>query len=317
MTGHACRICGNASGNRLHRAREMQFGTGEEFDYVECAGCGCVQIAEIPADLQRFYPSEYPPHAPPRERPAGLVGLLRRLRSSLLYGRSGRGSGLPVPGATYHAWFRGAGVGTGASIVDVGAGSGTLLRKMQADGFRNLTGIDPYLAQEVTEPGFVLRRGQLADLEGPFDLVMMHHSFEHIADQAGALREVARAIGENGVALVRIPVADGWAWRHYGVDWFQLDAPRHLYLHTRRSLGILAAAAGLRVSDVVHDSRENQFWVSELYRKNLSLVDPATGRPRRAAAHFGRAELRAFRARARRLNAAGEGDQACFYMVRA
>ena len=55
MTGISCRICGNATGNRLHRAREMQFGTGEEFDYVECAGCGCVQIAEIPADLQRFY----------------------------------------------------------------------------------------------------------------------------------------------------------------------------------------------------------------------------------------------------------------------
>jgi SAM-dependent methyltransferase len=317
VTGIACRICGNTSGNRLHRAREMQFGTGEVFDYVECAGCGCVQIAAVPADLERFYPSAYPPHAPPAERPAGIVGFLRRLRSALLYGVSGRQHALPIPGATYHAWIRKAGVGTGSAIVDVGAGSGQLLRKMQADGFRNLTGIDPYLGQEVTEPGLVLRRGQLSDLAGSFDLVMMHHSFEHIADQAGALREVARAVGEKGVALVRVPVADSFAWRHYGVDWFQLDAPRHLYLHTRRSIGILAAGAGLRVSDVVCDSRENQFWASELYRQGLSLVDPATSRPRRAAAHFGRAELRAFRARARELNAAGEGDQACFYMVRA
>jgi SAM-dependent methyltransferase len=208
-------------------------------------------------------------------------------------------------------------VGTGSSIVDVGAGSGVLLRKMQADGFLNLTGIDPYLGQEVTEPGLVLRRGQLADLEGPFDLVMMHHSFEHIADQSGALREVARAIGAHGVALLRIPVADGWAWRHYDVDWFQLDAPRHLFLHTRRSVEILAAGAGLRVSEVFHDSLENQFWVSELYRKGLSLVDPATSRPRRAADHFGRAEIRDFRRQARELNAAGQGDQACFYLVRA
>ena len=47
----ACRICGNARGNARFRAREMQFGTREEFDYFRCASCGCLQISEVPEDL--------------------------------------------------------------------------------------------------------------------------------------------------------------------------------------------------------------------------------------------------------------------------
>jgi SAM-dependent methyltransferase len=317
VTGTSCRICGNAIGNRVHRAREMQFGTGEAFDYVECAECGCVQIAEIPADLQRFYTSLYPPHATPERRPAGPLARARKAWLERIYGRPGRRGGLPFLVPSYHEWLRDTGAGLDSSIVDVGAGSGRLLRKMQADGFRNLTGVDPYLPEPVEEPGLRLVRGHLGDLPGVYDLVMLHHSLEHIPDQAGTLREVARLVGERGTALVRIPVADSWAWRHYGVDWVQLDAPRHLYLHTQRSLAHLARGAGMRIVQVLHDSGGMQFWGSELYRRGLPLVDPESGRMRRSEEEFGRKRKLAYRAQARRLNAAGQGDQACFYMVRA
>jgi len=317
VTGIPCRICGNASGNRIHRAREMQFGSGEAFDYVECAGCGCVQIAEIPADLQRFYPTAYPPHAPPQRRSGGLLARARKAWLEGLYGRPGRRGGLPFLVPSYHRWLRDTGAGLDSSIVDVGAGSGRLLRKLQADGFRKLTGVDPYLSAPVDEPGLRLLRGHLGDLQGAFDLVMLHHSFEHIPDQVGTLREVARLVGDRGTALVRIPVADSWAWRHYGVDWVQLDAPRHLYLHTQRSLAHVAGAAGLRIVRVRHDSGGVQFWGSELYRKGLPLVDPESGRMRRSEDEFGRERKLGYRLQARRLNATGEGDQACFYMVRA
>ena len=64
----ACRICGNASDNRAHVAREMMFGTRERFDYVECARCGCLQIRDVPADLSPYYPADYYSLAAPRRR---------------------------------------------------------------------------------------------------------------------------------------------------------------------------------------------------------------------------------------------------------
>ena len=53
-----CRGCGNASGNAEHTAREMMFGTRDEFVYVECAKCGTLQIKEIP-ELAKYYPENY------------------------------------------------------------------------------------------------------------------------------------------------------------------------------------------------------------------------------------------------------------------
>jgi hypothetical protein len=54
-----CRICGNPVGNREYVAREMMFGLRDSFVYFQCAECRCLQIAEFPADMSRYYPASY------------------------------------------------------------------------------------------------------------------------------------------------------------------------------------------------------------------------------------------------------------------
>jgi len=49
----SCKICQNAQDNRFHTAREMSFGLRDQFIYLECGHCGCVQIVEIPSDMQK------------------------------------------------------------------------------------------------------------------------------------------------------------------------------------------------------------------------------------------------------------------------
>src|SRR5579862_6929170 len=73
-----CRICGAPASLEIH-AREMMFGTHERFDYVACADCGCLQIADIPADLQRFYPPDYHRRISHAAAPGPLKRLARRL----------------------------------------------------------------------------------------------------------------------------------------------------------------------------------------------------------------------------------------------
>ena len=69
MTPRACRICRNIEGNSAHFPKEMMFGWREEFEYLECARCGCLQIAEIPSDLAKYYPREdYYAYKPPRQK---------------------------------------------------------------------------------------------------------------------------------------------------------------------------------------------------------------------------------------------------------
>jgi hypothetical protein len=44
----------------------------------------------------------------------------------------------------------------------------------------------------------------------------------------------------------------------------QLDCPRHLAIHTSRSMEQAAGLAGLTIAKTVYDSSAFQFWGSEL-----------------------------------------------------
>ena len=174
--------------------------------------------------------------------------------------------------------------------------------------------MDPLIDAEIDHgQGLRIHKLTLSDLEGQYALVMLHHSFEHMADPASVVREIHRLLRPGGWALIRIPVADSLAWRDYGVDWVQLDAPRHLFLHTRKSMETLARAAGLSIARVDCDGTGFQFWGSELYRQNIALrEDDMKGRT--GADRFTSAELSGFEQRAAEANARDQGDQAVFYL---
>ena len=55
---HSCRIC-HESSSKTYIAKEMMYGTRDEFEYFECENCGCLQISEIPTNLGDYYPSNY------------------------------------------------------------------------------------------------------------------------------------------------------------------------------------------------------------------------------------------------------------------
>src|SRR3546814_14684228 len=92
---------------------------------------------------------------------------------------------------------------------------------------------------------------------------MMHHSFEHMTSPRTELLKAAGLLSSGGRLLLRVPLAGKWAWDTYGINWIQLDPPRHLTLHTEESVARLAAATGFEVQAVVYDSTAFQIWGSE------------------------------------------------------
>ncbi|HLA63217.1 MAG TPA: class I SAM-dependent methyltransferase, partial [Rhodothermales bacterium] len=178
-------------------------------------------------------------------------------------------------------------------------------------------GADPFIAADATPaPGVRVLKREMADVEGVFRLVMMHHAFEHMPDPEGALRESARLLAPGGHLLIRIPLAGTYAARTYVRDWVQLDAPRHHVLHTERSIALLAVRTGFDVESVVYDSSAFQFWASEQYRRDIPLCDPRSHFVSPSASSFSPEEIAAFQRQAEELNAAGDGDQAAFYLRR-
>ncbi len=311
-----CRICrhGGPHGERI--AREMMYGTREAFRYLECPGCGCVQIEAVPGDMAPYYPgSYYAPMVGSRFR--RLKDAVRRPVRARRFRELLRGGGpvqalfpeTVIPGHLV-AVMRRFGVDTGAAVLDVGCGTGKFLRHLHAAGFRRLTGIDPYLPADATLAGGIrLLRRQVHELEGTFDLVLATHSLEHVPDQHAAMEAVSRLLAPRGVAVVRIPTVSSEAWDIYGTDWVQLDAPRHFYLHSRGSFRLLAEAHGLDVADVRDDSTEIQFWGSEQYRKDVPLNAPESFSVNHRTRLFSKEDMETYRRRADALNREGRGDQ--------
>jgi SAM-dependent methyltransferase len=316
VTG-ACRICGNAAGNRAFTAREMMLGLRERFEYLECGRCGALQIREIPADLAPYYAPPYYAHEPVRPDRPVVRWLKRRLADHALGERDAVGALVArVVGAPeLLRGIRAAGLGRDARILDVGSGSGQTLFTLHDYGFRNLLGADPYLDRDLRyDNGIVVRRAGIEDVDGTFDLVMFHHSFEHVADPAATLGAARERLAAGGHILIRMPVAAD-SWRRYGPDWVELDAPRHLHVHTIESVRVLARATGLELRDTRHEAYALELWGSEQYRRDIPLTDPRSHHMGGRGELFSRGEMRAFAKRAHELARTGEAGRAAFWLA--
>jgi SAM-dependent methyltransferase len=306
-----CAICANQRENRTYLAREMMFGFRDAFRYLECSTCGCVQLLDVPVEMAKYYPKTYYAFAEDR----GLRASLKRKWTAQAYGRRSLIGWLAAqllgPDDAMVA-VRRAGIPTGAVILDVGCGSGQLIRNMKRLGFDHVTGIDPYIDHDLHYEGVDILRRTLDEADGTYDVVMLHHSFEHMAQPVRAMQDLRRLLKPDGRLLLRIPVAASYAWQHYGVNWIGLDPPRHLFLHSPASIERLARQADLRITQVIFEGNASQFLGSEQIKKGIPLEDPRSLYSPGLRRLYGWWQARRLRGRIDDLNRSGRGDWACF-----
>jgi SAM-dependent methyltransferase/O-antigen/teichoic acid export membrane protein len=313
----SCKVCGERQASEIYEAREMMFGLRTQFHYAQCAACSSLWLTDPPEDYRVYYPRDYYSFLQAtggvRQR---LKDILRAKRDATYFGRGGYfgrwlarryQDGVLPPVSKLQ-------IGLDSRVLDVGCGTGKLLHRMAALGFRNLVGVDPLLPNEVGRGnGVRIRACRLEDVgEEKFDVVMFHHSLEHVANPLRALQAAARLLVRDGKCLVRLPVV-GYAWERYGANWVELDPPRHLWVPTEKAMEILAESAGLRVERVEHDSTDFQFWGSELCVRGVPLrgIDGSN-----LGAYFCREEVEEFKRNADELNRQHQGDAAVFFLAR-
>jgi 2-polyprenyl-3-methyl-5-hydroxy-6-metoxy-1,4-benzoquinol methylase len=234
-----CNLCGSDSTTPLFETRDCLLNLPGNYRFVRCRVCGLIYVNPQPTWAERagHYASVYRGYhrletePSPLQRRSMEYGLHKRCRIVASHLRGGR-------------------------LLDAGCGGGDFLYwTHQRQGWR------VYGLERVSEMALVARRRYslrvaVGDLiqpgfaSGSFDVVTLWTVLEHLPDPAHGLSECARILRPGGLLVVRTVTVDSWGARLFGPYWLGYDAPRILFVFSRRTLRQMLSKTGFEVLDM-------------------------------------------------------------------
>lgn len=271
-----CRICNWEGEGEKYIVREMMQNTWDEFVYFICPSCNCLQIKEVPDNLEKYYGADYYSYTKPDTS---------------------------VPEAVEKCETR---------VLDVGCGAGTWLCMLAKAGHVNLCGCDPFIEKDLEyENGVKIYKKTIHEMEGEFDVIFLKDSFEHVTDPHEVMESIKRLLAPGGTARIRLPVFPNVAFDVFKEHWYQIDAPRHICLHSKKSLAYLAEGHGLKIVGKEYDSNNSQFIRSFLYMNGIPWEEQTE---ETFSQYFTIDDLKKLDEQADTVNEKEYGDHAMFYL---
>jgi SAM-dependent methyltransferase len=134
--------------------------------------------------------------------------------------------------------------------LDIGCGSGTLLRAAGAEGWDAVgTEIAPAIVDAMRAQGLDARLGltqELALPSGGFDVVSAIEVLEHVSDPDALIAEAARLLRPGGAVYITTPHSRGISGRLLGTGWSVVAPPEHLQLFSSAGIRSTLSRGGLR-----------------------------------------------------------------------
>jgi SAM-dependent methyltransferase len=169
-------------------------------------------------------------------------------------------------------------------LLDVGMATGAFAALARADGWK-VTGLDisAEACRLAREKGIDAHSSDLLSLKWrgePFDVIHLHHVFEHFADPRAALDKLHTLLAEGGLLVLEVP-SQFESWTRRIVNALRTvggaATPRsilsihHPVFYSRRSIGELCRRNRLRIQWCRTYFPER--WSGPAYRQLLRLVD--------------------------------------------
>jgi len=275
-----CKICGYSKNDTSYMVKGR--GVDGTFEYVECVNCYCLQIASIPENMSDYYSDDYYSLQPSVDEGASVFRklLAREYDKAHSYYYTKKGSWVSrlicmlfpesmPPIEPIDDIFE-------KKILDVGCGQGRLLKTLAKAGFKNLYGVDPFVREDSVydmADGKTIRiyKCEIFELEETFDIITLIYSLEHMPAQEEVLSHMFSSLNKGGGGIVKIPTVSSYAYRKYGMNWFSLGAPEHLFLHSVESISILCRKIGFIIDKIVYDSPGITLSISKYLSKGYSV----------------------------------------------
>ncbi len=237
-------------------------GTGYDFEYRTCSNefeirrandCQLLYVHPQPAAqaLDIIYPSNYVPF-----RFNQLRGPARWARDFLQGGKARAIVKL---------------VGMNGKILDVGAGSGVLIRQIaRVKGNRENLWANDFSEEALASlhrEGFQTIVGRAEDLnpDERFQAITLNQVIEHLQNPKAAVERLTQLLAPGGYLFLETPSTDGLDARLFRKRyWGGYHIPRHFWLFNEASLRQLLEGAGLRVVEFRYLASP-VFWIQSFH----------------------------------------------------
>lgn len=267
--GMKCIVCGNSRWRFLFPAKDRMFGVPGKFSEYRCKTCGLIRLDPIPRNIKKYYPSS-------RYYSYGAIvkpSFFGRLRAFFI----AHEFFFMVPAMPRQR--RG-------KILDVGCGSGETLVQLMSIGW-NAYGmdIDPSAITIARTLGLKnVSVGSYEDMkkypDNFFDVIRLYHVIEHLDNPEYCMRLAYKKLKKDGEFIIGTPNAESLIAkiaRHY---WMNLDAPRHLFLFTPKTIRALLERSGFRKLTASFYSVGGwvgslQYAASDALGRKINLIDRA------------------------------------------
>lgn len=229
-----CPVCGETH-HELYLKTKDFFLTGEEFNLMQCSGCGFIFTSPRPDDSQLsvYYESdEYLSHH------AKGFSLLRLIYQYL------RKRNIRKKYQLIHAFV------SKGKILDIGCGTGELLSYFKNSSWHTL-GIEPDdSARSFAQNTWgldVFKEDHIEKIqEESFDVVSMWHVLEHVSDINERLKQIHRILKPGSYFFAALPNYLSWDAKHYKEYWAAWDVPRHLFHFSEKNIIQLSEKQGFK-----------------------------------------------------------------------
>lgn len=228
MESVLCDICKQDHSRLVYKVQDTNYGCPGTFVLVQCTRCGLVyqNPRPTPAEISAYYPVEqYHPFKALREKKAARPGSLHARRAHLLTAKIEAGQ-----------------------VLDVGCGSGLFLLAMRRLNWQ-CKGVEPnraaaqYACDVLRLP---VQTGDIfsVDAAAAFDLITFWDVLEHTHSPRATLNHARNILSPSGYLALNVPNWGSLERRVFREKWIAVDAPRHLYHFTPRTLVNMLSISG-------------------------------------------------------------------------
>jgi len=164
-------------------------------------------------------------------------------------------------------------------LLEVGCGSGRMLRTMQKKGW-DVVGVDPDpdAIKNAKAKGLIVYQGILADQgfnDDIFDAIVLSHVIEHVSNPLDLLKECERILKPGGHLVLITPNINSLCHQLYKSDWRSLEPPRHLCVFNTETMKQLSRRAGfkkIKLETTIRDANNTFIASRELRRRGLHVM---------------------------------------------